>query len=272
MQKENTPGFRCIRVLTMQSAARTDQRRGHVNLSCREKLKNKRNAESFPCVFRNQRQRPPANSSRDFVDLKDCAVVFISLTTSERVRHPLSNDAVLDALPTQKTPMKNKSQLVRACIAAFASYAMAVSVFAAEPPSAPATDTETSTAIPGTADARETRNTTERTIPFRGTISATDEKAKTFTIAGKEKSRIFRITEKTLLTKAGVPATMKDVVVNEEVRGSYSKGADGTLEARLVKLGPKTDAEKSVTKKQSRKKGARSGLPVSSSNSVSAKP
>ena len=85
-------------------------------------------------------------------------------------------------------------------------------------------------------------------------ISAVDQKAKTFTIAGKEHSRVFKITDKTVVTKAGAPATMKDVVANEEVRGSYWKMSDGTLEAKTVKLGPKTDAEKAADEKHKKEK------------------
>ena len=50
-------------------------------------------------------------------------------------------------------------------------------------------------------------------------------------------------------------ATMKDMVANEEVRGSYWKMSDGTLEAKTVKLGPLTDAEKAA---QEKKKAAKS--------------
>ena len=85
-------------------------------------------------------------------------------------------------------------------------------------------------------------------------ISAVDARAKTFTIAGKEHSRVFKITDKTVITKAGAPATMKDVVANEEVRGSYWKVMDGTLEAKTVKVGPKTDAEKAADEKRKAKK------------------
>jgi hypothetical protein len=97
-------------------------------------------------------------------------------------------------------------------------------------------------------------------------ISAVDQKAKTFTIAGKEKSRMFKVTDKTFLSKAGLPATMKDVVVNEEARGSYWKAADGTLEAKKVKLGPMTEAEKAqAEKKKSPKPDASPSPSVSSS-------
>ena len=83
-----------------------------------------------------------------------------------------------------------------------------------------------------------------RATPFKGIIAAVDDKAKTFTIAGKENSHVLKITDKTIITKGGQPATMKDVVANEEVRGSCYKMSDGSVEAKLVKLGPLTDAEK----------------------------
>jgi 20S proteasome alpha/beta subunit len=96
-------------------------------------------------------------------------------------------------------------------------------------------------------------------------ISAVDAKAKTFTIAGKEHSRVFKVTDKTVLTKAGTPATMKDVVANEEVRGSYWKVTDGSLEAKSVKLGPKTEAEKAAAEKQSSKKSSKTEAEPSAS-------
>src|SRR5207237_9194280 len=80
-------------------------------------------------------------------------------------------------------------------------------------------------------------------ITFHGMIVSTDEKSKTFTIAGKEKSRSLKITDKTVVSKAGRPATIKEIVANEEVRGTYYKEPDGTMEARTVSLGPLTDAE-----------------------------
>ena len=115
--------------------------------------------------------------------------------------------------------------------------------------SSPAPKTTTTDAGKTTTDPNKAR-----AIPFHGTISTVDNRAKTFTIAGKEHSRTFRITDKTTMTKAGQPATMKDVVANEEVRGSYWKVMDGTLEAKTVKLGPKTDAEKAADEKRKMRK------------------
>lgn len=167
--------------------------------------------------------------------------------------------------------MKNKSQVIPACIAALALCSTPVAAVA-QSSSAPVPETESAVAVPAKAAAPATNNPSDRAFPFRGTVSATDEKAKTFTISGKEKSRVFKITDKTILTKGGVSATIKEVAVNEEVRGSYWKAADGSLEARIVKLGPKTETEKTATKKQSRKKTAKAELPFSSNNSASAKP
>jgi 20S proteasome alpha/beta subunit len=102
-------------------------------------------------------------------------------------------------------------------------------------------------------------------------ISTVDQRAKTFTIAGKEHSRIFKLTDKTVLSKAGAAATIKDVVANEEARGSYWKMTDGTLEAKTVKLGPKTEAEKAADEKH-KKKSSKSETAAEPSPSPSPKP
>ncbi len=88
-----------------------------------------------------------------------------------------------------------------------------------------------------------------RPIPFRGKISAVDQSAKTFTIG----SQTFKVTDSTTIMKAGAPATMADIVENEQARGTYLKQADGTLEAKTVKIGPKAAGEK---KGRKAKKGA----------------
>jgi hypothetical protein len=95
-------------------------------------------------------------------------------------------------------------------------------------------------------------------VPFRGTIASFDDKARIFTIAGKQSARSLKITDTTVITKGGNPATIKDIVANEEVRGSYYKMNDGTLEAKTVKLGPLTEAEKASkeARKEKREKKA----------------
>jgi len=167
--------------------------------------------------------------------------------------------------------MNTKSKIVTACTAALI-YCAPVVAFAASPTpaaspkSSPAAKTTTSP-----ADKTTTAAPKVRAIPFHGTISAVDQTAKTFTIAGKEKSRVFKMTDTTVITKGGVPATMNDVVANEEVRGNYVKAADGTLEAKTVKLGPLTDAEK-AEKKPSKKKQTSADASASPSPSVLPKP
>jgi hypothetical protein len=101
-----------------------------------------------------------------------------------------------------------------------------------------------------------------RPIPFRGKVSAVDQSAKTFTVGGKEGSRVFKVTDTTTITKAGIPATMTDIVENEQARGTYLKQTDGTLEAKTVKLGPKTEGEKKA--KKSKKGAAAEGSPAAS--------
>ena len=90
-----------------------------------------------------------------------------------------------------------------------------------------------------------------RSVPFRGKITSVDAKAKTFTIAGKATNRVVKITDQTTITKQGVAATMKDIAADEEVRGSYWKKEDGSLEARSVRLGPPTAEE--MAKRDARK-------------------
>jgi hypothetical protein len=77
-----------------------------------------------------------------------------------------------------------------------------------------------------------------RPIPFHGMVSAVDQKNKTFTISGKEATRVFKVTDKTSILKGAAAGTMKDIVDNEEVSGAYWKNPDGRLEAKFVKLGP----------------------------------
>lgn len=84
----------------------------------------------------------------------------------------------------------------------------------------------------------------ERAIPFHGKVSAVDAKAKTFAIASKEKTRAFKVTDRTTITNGGQPATLKDATINQEVRGSYWKMPDGSMEVKTLKLLPAADQQK----------------------------
>lgn len=93
-------------------------------------------------------------------------------------------------------------------------------------------------ASPAASAAASSEKPSTRPVPFHGMATAVDQKGQTFTIAGKEKSRVFKVTANTKITKAGNAASMTDIVDNAEVSGSYWKHDDGTLEAKTVKLGP----------------------------------
>jgi hypothetical protein len=150
--------------------------------------------------------------------------------------------------------MNTKNKIITACTAALV-YCAPVAAFAASPTPAVSPKSAPKTTAAEKAPAAETATTKVRALPFHGTIASVEPTTKSFTIAGKEKSRIFKVTEATVITKGGAPATMADLVANEEVRGNYVKAADGSMEARTVKVGPMTDAEK-AEKKPSKKKKA----------------
>jgi hypothetical protein len=150
--------------------------------------------------------------------------------------------------------MNTKLKILSACTAALV-YGVSLAAFAASPTPAasPKNSAKIKTTAADQAPVAETATTKVRAVPFHGTIATVEQAAKTFTIAGKEKSRVFKVTETTVITKGGAPATITDLVANEEVRGNYVKAADGSMEARTVKVGPMTDAEK-AERKPSKKK------------------
>ncbi len=88
-----------------------------------------------------------------------------------------------------------------------------------------------------------------RPIPFRGTVSAVDTAASTFTVARKKGPRVFKVTDKTNVVKDGAAATMADIVADEFVTGSFWRKDDGTLEAKKVKIGGKNKASRKRSKK-----------------------
>lgn len=145
--------------------------------------------------------------------------------------------------------MKNKSVIISSvCVAALAVFTpLSISAKEKKSEASPAPSASPEASAPATASTRA--------LPFHGKISAVDQSAKTFTITGKEKSRVFKVTDKTTVTKDGNPATMSDIAENDEVRGSYWKGEDGSLEAKSVKLGAKTEEEKAKKKSKKDKEG-----------------
>lgn len=86
-----------------------------------------------------------------------------------------------------------------------------------------------------------------RPIAFHGVVVGVEQTAKTFTVSGKQKSHTFKVTDRTVITKGAQSASMRDISADEEVSGSYWKQTDGSLEARMVKIGPVSPAKPAKT-------------------------
>jgi hypothetical protein len=159
--------------------------------------------------------------------------------------------------------MKNKSHfIIGACIAALA--------FSAPLAAQTTPSKSTSPSLSPNASASPAASSGKPSVhsnPFHGMVSAIDQSAKTFTIAGKTTSRVFKVTDKTVVTKAGNPAAMADIVENQEVSGLYRKNADGTLEAKTVKIGPMNEKKSGDEGKKSKATSSPVASPAASPKS-----
>ena len=159
--------------------------------------------------------------------------------------------------------MKNKSHFtIGACIAALAFSAPLAAQTTPSKSTSPSLSPNAS-ASPAASPGKPS----VRSNPFHGMVSAVDQSAKTFTIAGKTTSRVFKVTDKTVVTKAGNPATMADIVENQEVSGSYRKNADGTLEAKTVKIGPMSERKSGEEGKKPKATSSPAASPAASPKS-----
>jgi hypothetical protein len=107
------------------------------------------------------------------------------------------------------------------------------------------------------ADAGETA---PKPIPYHGKVASVDATAKTFTIKGKQKDRVFSLTDKTVITKDGAAADITAITAGEEVRGSATKSGDN-WEALKVTIGAAEKAGKTAkgAKKEETTKPAETG-------------
>jgi len=113
------------------------------------------------------------------------------------------------------------------------------------------------------AAAGEKAATESKPVPYHGKVASVDATAKTFTIKGKEKDRVFSITDKTTITKDGAAADISAITAGEEVRGQAIKSGDN-WEAVKVMLGakePKAGKEAKDTKKKDEAKPAADAKP-----------
>lgn len=105
------------------------------------------------------------------------------------------------------------------------------------------------TAFAAPVPAEQQQENRTRPIPFRGKIAAVDKQAKTITVG----ERVFQIMADTRINKAGKPATLDDASVGEEIAGAYRQGADKTLQAVSVRIGPRPQpAQKNDEKKETK--------------------
>lgn len=96
-------------------------------------------------------------------------------------------------------------------------------------------------------------------VPFHGKVTAVDPSAHTFSLKGKEKDRIFDVSEQTTIVgKDGAAAKLEAITVGEEVRGSAVKSGE-TWHANKVTIGAK---EKDAGAKPKGAKGAPGATPA----------
>jgi len=86
-------------------------------------------------------------------------------------------------------------------------------------------------------------------LPYAGKISAVDGTAKTVTLATKNKSKTFVLSDATKITKDGKPAGMDVVVVGEEGAVSYVT-KDGKDHANSLRVGAKPPEAETPKKKK----------------------
>ena len=84
-----------------------------------------------------------------------------------------------------------------------------------------------------------------RAIPFRGTVAAVDKEAKTVKVG----ERVFHVSPETKLTKGNQSATVAEITVGELISGNYTKGDDGKLTAKMMRIGAKVDSAEQPDKK-----------------------
>ncbi len=82
------------------------------------------------------------------------------------------------------------------------------------------------------------------TLPFHGKIATIDAAGATFTVG----ELVLNVTSTTKVTSTnGIPATLADFKVGDNVAGAYKKAADGKLNVTTLHLGGKAKKKKPAT-------------------------
>jgi hypothetical protein len=87
--------------------------------------------------------------------------------------------------------------------------------------------------------------------PFRGKLKSVNKEALTFTLAGKEKDRVFHVTAETKFVRDGKAVALGDGAAGEEVAGYARNDSGGKAQALSVRFGSATatDPQKTPTRK-----------------------
>jgi hypothetical protein len=81
-----------------------------------------------------------------------------------------------------------------------------------------------------------------RALPFVGTVSSVNAGGHTFTLNGKAKERVFKVTDKTEILMDGKTVPLSAMTVGAKVQGSAIKH-ETDWEAKKVTIGAKEAAE-----------------------------
>ena len=98
---------------------------------------------------------------------------------------------------------------------------------------------------PATGNATERPTPATRGLPFRGKVAAVDKEAKSVKVG----EQVLHISPETKLTKDNQTITVADIAVGDAIAGNYTKGDDGKLTARMMRVGAKPSAAEPADKK-----------------------
>ncbi|HEX5222671.1 MAG TPA: hypothetical protein VFZ59_24155 [Verrucomicrobiae bacterium] len=138
--------------------------------------------------------------------------------------------------------MKKKTQTL------VAGLLMATLFFA--PVAAIAQDKSEKPKTPAAGGAPDKSTPATRVLPFNGHVAAVDKDTKTVTV-GKQ---VIHVSAETKLTKGNQSVTVADIAVGDAIAGSYTKGDDGKLTAKMMRVGPKPDSAQTEKKSSGKKK------------------
>jgi hypothetical protein len=90
----------------------------------------------------------------------------------------------------------------------------------------------------------QSMTTKQRQLPFHGKVRAVDSKARTLTLQGKEKDRVFQLTEQTKIQRDGKPETLEEVRPGESVGGLARESSAGVWELVTLNIGERASKSK----------------------------